>query len=217
MELPLERRRVVTWKETPFGALSTDLGTEKALGSREPFVGERRERDRTPAMIVFNRDVAFVSGLNNFGPGGLGKSDRIKRVADGARDGGEEVVVDAMVLVRDETSIEVKHATHGGRVLLRDTNVKPTASAWFPLGDFLAVLEHRVEDVDRTAPDVGALEVVVVGKFHAGEELDGRHTGATFGHIVPEVDGMVKGHRPEVKASLAWPVDDGMEHHGASP
>ena len=175
------------------------------------------ERNRAAMMIIVNWNVAFIAGFDNFGPVRLRKGFWIKRVADGARDGGEEVVVDAMVLVRDETSIEVKHATHGGRVLLRDTNVKPTASAWFPLGDFLAVLEHRVEDVDRTAPDVGALEVVVVGKFHAGEELDGRHTGATFGHIVPEVDGMVKGHRPEVKASLAWPVDDGMEHHGASP
>jgi hypothetical protein len=216
-ELPLERRRVVTLMMTPFGALPTDLGSEEALGSREPFVGERGERDRTPAMIVFNRDVAFVSGFDNFGPGGLRKRNRIKRVADGARDGGEEVVVDAMVLVRDESSSEVKHATHGGRVLLGDTDVKPAASTGFPLWDFLAVLEHRVEDVDRTAPDVGSLEVVVVGKFHTGEELDGRHAGATFGHIVPEVDGMFKGHRPEVKASLAWPVDDRMEHHGASP
>ena len=90
---------------TPFGALPTDLGSEEALGSREPFVGERGERDRTPAMIVFKRDVAFVSGFNNFGPVGLRKGVGIEGAADGARDQGEEVIVDAMVLAGDEASI----------------------------------------------------------------------------------------------------------------
>jgi hypothetical protein len=45
----------------------------------------------------------------------------------------------------------------------RDPNIKPASSGRFPLWDFLAVLEHWVEDVDWAAPDVGTLEVIVVG------------------------------------------------------
>jgi hypothetical protein len=95
-------------------------------------------------------------------------------------------------------------------VLFGDTDIKSASSTWFPLGDFLSVLEHRVEDVDGAAPDVGTLEVIVVGKLHAGEEFNGRHMGATLGHVVSKVDGMIKGHRPEVEAGLTRPVNDGV-------
>jgi hypothetical protein len=168
-------------------------------------------------MVVFEWHVAFVAGFDNFDPLGLRKGFGIEGVASGARNRRKEVVVDAMVLVGDEASIEIEHATHGGRVLLGDANVKPASSAWFPFGDFLAVLKHRVEDVDGAAPDMGTLEVIVVGELHASEELDWRQTRATLRHVVPKVDGMVEGHRPEVESSFARPVNNRMEHHGASP
>ena len=161
-------------------------------------------------MIVVDWNVAFLAGFDNLGPVGLRKGFGIKGVANGARDRGEEVVVDAMVLVGDKASIKGKHATHSGRVLFGDTNIKSASSTRFPLGDFLSVLEHRVEDVDGAAPDVGTLEVIVVGKLHAGEEFNGRHTGATLGHVVPKVDGMIEGHRPEVEAGITRPVNDGV-------
>jgi hypothetical protein len=99
---------------TPFRALTMDLGTEKALGAGKPFVTEQREGDGTSTMIVVDRDVAFVAQFNNFGSVGLRKGDGIKGVANGARDRGEMVIIDAMILVEDEPSIQVKHATHGG-------------------------------------------------------------------------------------------------------
>jgi hypothetical protein len=52
--------------------------------------------------------------------------------------------------------------------------------------------------------------VVVVGKLHASEEFNGRHTGATLRHVVPKVDGMIEGHRPEVEVGLTRPVNDGV-------
>jgi hypothetical protein len=161
-------------------------------------------------MIVVDWNGAFVAGFDDRGPVGLRKGFGIKGVADGARDGGEEVIIDAMGLVGDKASIKVKRATHGGQVLFGDPNVKPASSTRFPLGDFLSVLEHRVEDVDGAAPDVGTLEVIVVGKLHAGEEFNGRHTGTTLKHVVPKVDGMIEGHRPEVKSGLTRPVNDGV-------
>jgi hypothetical protein len=127
------------------------------------------ERNRAAMMIIVNWNVAFIAGFDNFGPVRLRKGFWIKGVANGARNRGEQVVVDAMVLVRDEASIKVKQATHGGRVLFGDPNIKSAPSARFPLWDILAVLKPRVEDVDGAAPDVGTLEVIVVGKLHAGE------------------------------------------------
>ena len=65
-------------------------------------------------MIIVDWNVAFVAGFDNLGPLGLRKGFGIKGVANGAGDRGEEAVIDAMVLVGDQASIEVKHATHGG-------------------------------------------------------------------------------------------------------
>jgi hypothetical protein len=161
-------------------------------------------------MIIVDWNVAFVAGFDNLGPLGLRKGFGIKGVANGERDRGEEVVEDAMVLVGDKARIKVKHATHGGRVLFGDPDIKSVSSTRFPLGDFLSVLEHRVENVDGAAPVMGTLEVIVVGKLHAGKEFNRRHTGATLRHVVPKVDGMIEGHRSEVEADLTRPVNDGV-------
>jgi hypothetical protein len=87
-------------------------------------------------MIVVDWNVAFVAGFDSLGPVGLRKVFGIKGAANGARDRGEEAVVDAMVLVGDKASIKVKHATHGGQVLCGDPDIKSASSTRLPLGNF---------------------------------------------------------------------------------
>ena len=86
----------------------------------------------------------------------------------------------------------------------------------FPFGEFVTVLEFCFKDVDRAAPDTSRLQRVAV-MLDAGEELGWGHAAVDGFCVVPEVDSVVDGERPERVVDGIWPVQGSMQQHGASP
>jgi hypothetical protein len=78
-----------------------------------------------------------------------------------------------MELRRNVASVKVKDTAYGQGVLTRDPNkVEAASSARFPFGNLVAVLEHRVQDIGRAAPDVGPLKVAVIAEASTAKDLD---------------------------------------------
>jgi hypothetical protein len=59
--------------------------------------------------------------------------------------------------------------------------------------------------------------MAVGAKTGTAEDLDGSETSEFLWHMIPQIDGMIKGKRPEVKSGLSRPMDSLMEHHGSGP
>jgi sorbitol-specific phosphotransferase system component IIA len=76
-------------------------------------------------------------------------------------------------------------------VLERDSEVEATPCARFPLRYLLAILESRIKNVGRAAPDMGSLQMPIVGEAGAPEDFDGSKLCLTLGHMIPKVDCMV--------------------------
>jgi hypothetical protein len=64
----------------------------------------------------------------------------------------------------------------------REAKELTATSARFPLGDFLAILKTRIENVNRTTKNTGTPKVIATGPS-AAEELD-RSEAVEFGGVV---------------------------------
>ena len=78
------------------------------------------------------------------------------KIRDLAEARGKELVADTVKLWRHMPSADVEDVADGGVMLVFLTEVHPTSGTFGPLRQTLAVLELRVEDVDRTSPNLYA-------------------------------------------------------------
>jgi hypothetical protein len=58
------------------------------------------------------------------------------------------------------------------------------------------------------------VEVDCSWELDSNKEFDQCHAHTALGHTIPLID--VEGYGPQVKPGLARPMDDILEHHGAS-
>jgi hypothetical protein len=172
------------------------LGAQEALGAREPVFVKWGKGNGIPVVIHFDVHMAFKSGVNEPGPGRSREGIGIKGCSLCRRDSGEVIVIHTMVLVRDVTGSQVEYTPDSSGVARRNADVKPAAGPRFPFRDLLAILEHGIKDIDRAAPDMGALQVRVRIEFGTGEQFDWSKARAGAGHVVPEVNRLVEGKRP---------------------
>jgi hypothetical protein len=115
--------------------------------------------------------MTFMSGIKEPGPRGSRKGVRVENSSLCRRDGREVIVVDAVILVGDVACDKVQDATDGGRMTRGNANIEAATSPWFPFWDLLSVLKHGIKDKNRTAPDMGTLQLFVGAKLGASEEL----------------------------------------------
>jgi hypothetical protein len=151
-------------------ALISNPSTQEAFSAREPVFVKWGKGKGIAMSIHFDVNVVFKSGIDKAGPGRSPESIRTEGSSLCRRDSGKIIIIYAMILVRHVTGSQVEDTANGSRMAWRDANVKPMTGPRLPFRYFLAILvEHRIEDIDGTSPDIGVLQVRVGIKFGAGE------------------------------------------------
>jgi hypothetical protein len=110
-----------------------------------------------------------------------------------------------MELGRDVVGRSVANESNGRRVDRRETEELTAASAGLPFGNFLAILQTRIKNIDGAAEDTGTAKVVTTSAGSA-EKLDGSHTIGPR-NVVIEPGGIRKCERPKACIVLVGPMD----------
>lgn len=160
----------------------------------------------------------FETDRNESSPESVVKRKRIIHPrCEGVEDSGEELIIDHVVLRGDMTGAQVQNSANGAGVGGRDPEEHTTTGPRTPFGKFLTVLERRVKNINRAAPNTGALKMAVVVKGGASEQFDRGKQGVFPRQVVPKVDSMFKRERPKIQLRLFWPMESVVQKHRPSP
>ena len=110
---------------------------------------------------------------------------------------------------------EVEDHGHGGGVRGGETEIFALAAAGVPLWKLLTILKFGIEDVGRTAPGMKTAKVTKGAKTGTCPLLLRRQV-IRAGKVIPDVDGMVEGKRPQLQVVGGRPGEGGVNEHGPS-
>ena len=96
----------------------------------------------------------------------------------------------------DMISLEVSDIGNKSRMFRRKSNELSKSSMMVPFRDFLAILEARVKNEDRAAPNMGTLKVTMI-RLGLGEYLQRSQSSNAIWDSIEEPDGMLNCKRPE--------------------
>jgi len=122
----------------------------------------------------------------------------------------ELVIEDDVVLGTNSSSLRIESQGDRAGVLGRVTEIDMASGLGLPLGKLVTISNALVEDVDGATPDMEVMELVV-GPALSGEQIIGRETIVLAGNMIVHKDGIVDGHRPQLRVSDFGPVDGSME------
>jgi hypothetical protein len=162
-------------------------------------------------VVVVARDV-LVGGL----PEHLVPLNRVEIGKFGwiRGNGGEPIIKDDVKLGRDGARLQVQDERDGGRVLIAEANVDATLGAGAPTRQLVSVRKAAIKHVDRATPHMDVLKLRL-SPAGPGEEVVGRDSSRLGRHVVPEVDGLLHGHRPQLRVGDLRPMNRSVEHHRA--
>ena len=80
----------------------------------------------------------------------------------GTNDGGEPVVMDDMILGRNEASTEIPDQTDSSGVGPGEAEKLTLTGTGFPFGNFTSILKTGIEDIRRTSPHAGTAKLTTI-------------------------------------------------------
>jgi len=125
----------------------------------------------------------------------------------------ELLIIDDMILWGNVAGAEVSDKTLRGGVVPGEAKKLAKSGPGTPLGDFVAVLELRIQDVGGATKHLGMGKVLAV-EASATEELHGSEAVVMPRSVVIQPHSVVHGKRPETDIILVWPVHGHVHHHG---
>lgn len=196
---------VAVWEIGVGKVVSIDRGVGPMSG------GQRAVKDWIPPVLEciipvicipvrLKEDVEIVSG--KIGGGATLKTTNNSR---------EFLIHDVMELRRDPTGEKIPDETDCRGMVRGETEELAAARAWFPFGNFLAILKTRVKNVSRGAEDFGATKILATGRGPT-EELN-RSGLFALGSMIVNPSGVVHCEWPKIVIVFFGPVDLDVKEH----
>ena len=113
-----------------------------------------------------------------------------------------------MKLGRNAASLKIQNQWDVAGMLTTVSKEESTTGPRLPARKFLSILENRIQNINRTTPNVDVTEFVP-GNLDPGEEI-GRADSMVIGQVVVNVSCIVHCHGPERAVNTSFPVNGRM-------